>query len=164
MMNSIFHNLVFDVVDMNKNFDLFNTKLDVLTKLEVGDKIGVDLQKDIYINHKSVFQPFIRSYYAQNRKTTIQHLNNIIGEYKIFLEMVYNSTKSKNICDLLCSNALYIKLPKKTIVLNDKLILGLRNLDTTYKNNDDIHNCIENIITYLDEYKDKIHSSIYFQN
>jgi hypothetical protein len=164
MMANIFRNAVFDIVDMNKNFNMFNTKLEILTKIEVGDKIGFDSSEHIYINHKSIFQPFIRKYYAQNRQTNIQNLENIMREYKIFLEMVYTSIAGKTICDLLCSNTTHIKLPNKTIALNEKIISGLRNLSTTYKDQDDIGQRIETIITYLDEYKSRIQRSIYFQS
>jgi hypothetical protein len=164
MMANIFRNVLFDIVDMNKNFNIFNTKLEILTKLEVGDKIGFDSSEHIYINHKSIFQPFIRKYYDQNRQTTIQHMENIMGEYKIFLEMVYSSVVGKTICDLLSSKVIQKNLPNNTILLNDKIINGLRNLSITYKEHDDICQSIETIITDLNEYKSKINRAIYFQS
>jgi len=164
MMTSIFHNMVFDIMDMNKHFNIFKKKLDILTKLEIGDKIGFDNNNDMYINHKSFFQPLIRSYYAQNRKNTIQHLNTIIKEYNIFLEMVYNSIKTKDICTLLITKTNYIKLYKKTILLNNNIIIGLRKLVKTYENHNEICNCIEQIIKDLVDYKKKIDLAIYYQS
>tara|TARA_Y100000780_G_C13684583_1_gene417289 strand:+ start:449 stop:937 length:489 start_codon:yes stop_codon:yes gene_type:complete len=136
---------VIDFESIKNNYNVFNSKLENLKNINIGDKIGFDDNDKIYIISNSKVQSIVRWVYGQNRENTINKLSLIMEDYKKLLRLVtlsnshledYNTNNDGDILEL-------HNFTNVVKIFNKDILIGLNNLKNTYK--------------YDDIYKDKIH-------
>ena len=142
-------------IDLKNTFTEHKNKLDILTSLEVGEKIGKYDNKFYKFSNSYTQQPK-RWWYNESRDTTISYFDKDLGEYINFLDKLLLKIDDDAL-------ALYKDFSNEVKDFNSSLITGLYNLKKTYneqwtivKEKNKIVSKIDSVIMTLIDFKDKI--------
>lgn len=157
-------------LELNKEFEMFKTKLEPLKDLEKGDKLGKDDDSNYIIFKSGYLQKWWRNYYGEDRTKTIEYLQTDFEAFSSFLDRICDRAEQ----DLL---NIFKDFSYNVSEYSQKIIKRLYNLKSTYKGSDnsrDIIARIDSIILVLIDFKEKItriyenknlaHMSLYLQN
>ena len=114
-------------LDLQASFDEHKDKLNVFLQLQEGEKIGRDQDENYYKFSNSYTQLAMRYWYNENRVKTIKYLDEDLGNYMSFLDILIDKIEQ----DIL---GVYKNFGVKVKEYNSDLIKGLYVLKETYNN------------------------------
>lgn len=137
----------YDVKDMKEKSQVFSKKFENLSKIEKGDKVGVDNENIAYIQYSGLFQGVVRWWYNQNRELILKYLDTEFTEYSLLLDMNIDAIRSRPV------RKEYTDVINQNINLINDIIPGLDNLKESYLDYDDLTKKIESIVFTLIDFK-----------
>lgn len=124
------------IESINKEYEEYYSKIKFLKEIELGDKLYSD-GENVLIDKPSYYQGLMRYIYGESRQTGLNYIKNILDSYLLFLKNTLDSCIKHN----LTYNA--EELIFGILELNKDISEGLKVLDLTYENFDELKKYIE---------------------
>ena len=139
-----------NIENLENDFNVVKDKLIIFKSFEKGDKLMKDVSNNCYWKcENNKYQQVTRWWYKEDRKKTIQYLDE---EFKIFaqlLDKVLYNLKEKHVLK-------YFTLALDIVKYINEIIPGLYSLKETYYDFKEMQDKVDSIITTLIDYKDQV--------
>jgi hypothetical protein len=121
---------------INSEYNEYYNKLKFLKEIELGDKLYSD-GENVLIDKPSYYQGLMRYIYGESRQTGLNYIKKILDSYLLFLKNTLDSCVKHNLT--YSAEELIFGI----LELNKDISEGLKVLDLTYENFDELKKYIE---------------------
>jgi hypothetical protein len=140
----------YDIDDIKRNSDLFQSRLKVFENIEPNQKIYIEEETNILKRDDGIvlFPLFItRWWYNQGRDSLLEILKITFDDYSKLLDMLIRAARCNN------TNKVLEKLNEDNYEFTKTIEQGLTNIKITYPEFKEIHAEIESMIGYFVDYR-----------